>query len=403
MKNRYSVLFCVFLLGAFDSGLMAILPQNSTFSTNLQRECNQWKEAVRCFKNKGWKNCTRSQKKRLAAAGVAIAVVTTVVVGGGTYGCYWKFVKNKEDKKGSEEESAKPEEKPAEESMEVKTEEDAQEGAVYVSESDEQKETTPEGDEEKDESDDQLVAEQEESTQEQDVPKEKKEVVVEANDKNATNSDSQYLCSDAEEFFTAIADVGARNNYNRFSIDSTERRDYTERNNLKVLYKEQLTNSTNLKKFAKSKDKNNNIALHMVLSNQYEIGASLSRDLVKNLIFYVADINAANDEGNTPLHVAAQDCHYRDDIFEELVKAGAYMNKPNSVGNTPLHLMCLTQNKSMLVAFKNAMQKCKSVDLNVKNNQGETPLDLVGSNPGGAWQINLNSYGFRHGWEMDKK
>jgi ankyrin repeat protein len=59
-------------------------------------------------------------------------------------------------------------------------------------------------------------------------------------------------------------------------------------------------------------------------------------DVVKYLVEKGADVKAANNYGNTPLHLAADNCNL--DIVKYLLEKGADVKAANKVGNTPLHL-----------------------------------------------------------------
>ena len=50
-----------------------------------------------------------------------------------------------------------------------------------------------------------------------------------------------------------------------------------------------------------------------------------------------ANINAASNVGDTPLHLAAQDLINGAAIASELIKAGASVALQNAMGWTPLH------------------------------------------------------------------
>lgn len=62
-------------------------------------------------------------------------------------------------------------------------------------------------------------------------------------------------------------------------------------------------------------------------------------DITKLLLAYGADVNANGDNGNTPLHRAAEDSN-NSVIVQELISQGANVNAKNSKGRTPLMLCC---------------------------------------------------------------
>ena len=61
-----------------------------------------------------------------------------------------------------------------------------------------------------------------------------------------------------------------------------------------------------------------------------------SKDIVKELVRAGADINIANNEGNTALHYALR--YGNQDVSRYLVKKGADYNRANNQGVTPVQL-----------------------------------------------------------------
>lgn len=95
-------------------------------------------------------------------------------------------------------------------------------------------------------------------------------------------------------------------------------------------------------------------------------------DLAKLLIKYGMDVKGADNNGNTPLHVAA----YKGstDIAQLLIEKGANVNAPNGRGETPLVMVAhgSYMNKNSLDVAKLLIEK--RANINAKNNNGETPL-----------------------------
>lgn len=108
---------------------------------------------------------------------------------------------------------------------------------------------------------------------------------------------------------------------------------------------------------------------------------------IKELMESGADFNEKDQDGDTPLHVLAQNCTVLSCVYfaELLVEAGAKVSASNNRGNTPLHQIYLTQeNKNpaydidrvfALVHFIDVLIKA-GADINAKNNNKETPLLL---------------------------
>lgn len=91
------------------------------------------------------------------------------------------------------------------------------------------------------------------------------------------------------------------------------------------------------------------------------------------------DINAKDESGNTPLHLAVED--NRPQIVYFLIANGAKLNVENNEENTPLHLALqynhihpnFTHNRLEIVSFLIN----NGAKLNVKNNNGQTPLHIA--------------------------
>jgi ankyrin repeat protein len=88
------------------------------------------------------------------------------------------------------------------------------------------------------------------------------------------------------------------------------------------------------------------------------------------------DVNAKNDDGETPLHMFhGLTGHLRFgylDIIELLIAEGADVNAKDNEGNTPLHMAAyggVTGSARILIAA--------GADVNAENNLGMKPLDAA--------------------------
>ena len=88
---------------------------------------------------------------------------------------------------------------------------------------------------------------------------------------------------------------------------------------------------------------------------------------VKKLINAGEDVNAANAEGDTPLHYAASNGHK--DILKILLQAGAAVNATDNYGETPLHDAASNGHKDILKILLQA-----GASVNAANAEGDTPL-----------------------------
>jgi ankyrin repeat protein len=90
---------------------------------------------------------------------------------------------------------------------------------------------------------------------------------------------------------------------------------------------------------------------------------------VKKLISKGADVDSKNNDGNTPLHLAA--IYGTPEIVANLISKGADVDSKNNNGNTPLHLAAIHGTPEIVA---NLIEKRARVDS--KNNNESTPLHL---------------------------
>ena len=83
------------------------------------------------------------------------------------------------------------------------------------------------------------------------------------------------------------------------------------------------------------------------------------------------DINAKNNRGDTPLHMAAK-TQFTVHIISALVEAGADPNAKNNRGDTPLHIAAEKNRSGAVRVLVEA-----GADPNAKNNERKTPLSIA--------------------------
>jgi ankyrin repeat protein len=89
---------------------------------------------------------------------------------------------------------------------------------------------------------------------------------------------------------------------------------------------------------------------------------------------YKKHINEKDNDGNTPLHLAATVCRYKD--IESLIQAGADVNSDRNDGKTPLHLtICSGLLENRLKALHLLIER--GALINSQDQIGYTPLHIA--------------------------
>lgn len=98
---------------------------------------------------------------------------------------------------------------------------------------------------------------------------------------------------------------------------------------------------------------------------------SMAEKITPVLLDKGADVNCADNDGNTALTVHA-DRHYSKNVIKELIRAGADINHQDSKGNTALHY--ILENGSCEIA---RFLIKKGADFNIANNKKETAMSIA--------------------------
>ncbi len=139
-----------------------------------------------------------------------------------------------------------------------------------------------------------------------------------------------------------------------------------------------------------------NTPLHYAAASRHLVIAQM---LIDSQNFNPENINAQNEDGETPLHVAIR--KNRLDMVKLLIEKGADLKNINTCGDTPLHVA--VQN-SWFYQFDivNLLIE-KGADVHLENKQGKTPLSMAQSwaKINENWNDWLKEYTLKEIWEMD--
>ena len=99
----------------------------------------------------------------------------------------------------------------------------------------------------------------------------------------------------------------------------------------------------------------------------------LNDELLPELLLKGADVNARDNQGNTPLHHAVRKGDMK--AIQSLLQAGADVNATNEKGETPLHVVYQTKPEQMHDIIACLLRNESDVD--AQDNEGNTPLHLL--------------------------
>lgn len=115
-------------------------------------------------------------------------------------------------------------------------------------------------------------------------------------------------------------------------------------------------------------------------------------EIARLLLEHGANVDARNDEGITPLHLAAYS-----EMVDLLTEYGAELNARSNEGETPLHIQV-----SEVDSFDTVQRLLElGADVNLKNDFDETPLDIALSREDDELIELLREYGALTGEEIN--
>jgi ankyrin repeat protein len=112
------------------------------------------------------------------------------------------------------------------------------------------------------------------------------------------------------------------------------------------------------------RDREGKTAVFAAGEYRYEVEDGARVECVRLLARAGADVNARDDEGNTPLHET-----FLTDVEEELLKLGADVNARNKDGETPIFTTVDNDAIALFIAH--------GADLSIRNKKGETVMEAA--------------------------
>ncbi|XP_046351882.2 uncharacterized protein LOC124132171 [Haliotis rufescens] len=112
---------------------------------------------------------------------------------------------------------------------------------------------------------------------------------------------------------------------------------------------------------------------YRLLHNVCEIPAVHTHKLIRKLVEAGCSVNAKDDTGRSPLHVACLYARkYTADMVEELVSLGAKIHDKDVSGRNALHFACMSQDERAIRTLQFLIDR--DVGLNEPDRDGDTPL-----------------------------